>query len=231
MAESKSRPQGYEELFETEPIVLPRDTYLNWFSYFFKQHIQLFYFMFFHSVVVIVFGYITFHFEDDLVVFLACFFMVLGFGLLFFYIPLCLDMGGPKYVLDGLDFNCKMNLLVQVIEHKPSISIDTWNRIAYNMNQYAYEHHLFPENSLFYDGSSCYKVFRELAIVPCADRSSNGDNANINQKMKSDTDTSKTNKGYSNKNFELQSYIAKALAVYKESVNNYWAEKYPEVTI
>lgn len=102
------------------------------------------------------------------------------------------------------------------------------------MNQYAYEHGICPDKTLFYDGNSCYQVFTELAVVPCGSKSNNESNVNNDQKKKSCANTSNAsnaNKSYSNRNFELQSYIAKALAVYRESVDKYWADKYPEVAI
>lgn len=129
MTDSKTRPQRSKELTPAENIVLPRDKTSRYVC-FFKQHIRIFAFLLFHITIVVILAHAIFHIENPLLLVLACFIMVLGFFLLFAYVPLFIVISGPKYLLDGLSKGCKMKLLVEVINHKPNISIDTWNLIC-----------------------------------------------------------------------------------------------------
>ncbi|CAI4475883.1 ALI_collapsed_G0026290.mRNA.1.CDS.1 [Saccharomyces cerevisiae] len=66
-----------------------------------------------------------------------------------------------RYKLRCLDDDCKFKLLAEVITHKPNVDLSTWDRIAYDMNQFVYDRRICADRSFFYDGSSCYQVFRK----------------------------------------------------------------------
>ncbi|CAI4061195.1 uncharacterized protein SKDI_06G1280 [Saccharomyces kudriavzevii IFO 1802] len=230
MADSKAGARTTEGLFKAETIVLPRDK-TNRFVYFFKQNIASFYFSLFLIIVTVTSGYMGFRTDDDVVTFFGFFFMILGLASFLVFLIVLHGNTSAKCKLNALSDECKIKLLVEVITRKPNVDMETWDPIACSMNQYAYDRGTYPDKSLFYDGNICYRVFRELAIVPYCENP-NGNCANTDLGVENNQRTKYANKlGNDKLPFELKTYILKALAVFRESVDKYWADKFPEVTV
>ncbi|CAI4047468.1 uncharacterized protein SKDI_13G0070 [Saccharomyces kudriavzevii IFO 1802] len=227
MTTPKLGAEALGELSQTENIILPKDVNPDHFLYSSKKHILVFFFLLIHIMVVIILGcLICTHHANTFIVIL----MIISF----FTLPLSLVVLtyflGEDYILDLLDDDGKMNLLVEVIHHKPNADKRTWDLIAHNMNQFAYDHGKYCDKSLFYDGDCCYRVFRSLAIVPYGNNLDRN-NEIVDHEVRSTHGTANTNERCPEMNFELRTYILKALAVYRESVDSYWANKYPELAV
>lgn len=98
------------------------------------------------------------------------------------------------------------------------------------MNQFVYDHDISADKSFFYDGNSCYQVSKSCVIAPRL-ASSNMNNVNAGLEMRDNRITNNNDFGNTTLNMKLGTNISKALAVYGESVDKYWEDKFPEVTI
>lgn len=225
MTTPKLDAEALGEISQTENIILPKDVNPNHFLYTFKKHIPIFFFLLIHIMVVIILGYmVCTHHGNTFTVIL----MIISFFTLTFPLATLIYFFGENHILYLLGDDGKMNLLVEVIHHRPNVDKRTWDLIAYNMNQFAYDHGKYYDKSLFYDGGCCYRVFRSFAIVPYGN-SLDRNNEVVDHEVRSTQGTANTNERCPDMNFELRTYILKALAVYRESVDSYWANKYPEL--
>lgn len=86
------------------------------------------------------------------------------------------------------------------------------------------------DRSFFYDGSSCYQVFKKLVATPYL-VNSNMNSIDADLEMRSNAATNINDSGNSSLHIELGTYIFKALAVFRNSVDKYWEDKYPEMGV
>ncbi|QHS76465.1 uncharacterized protein SPAR_O04930 [Saccharomyces paradoxus] len=227
LSDSKTRAEGPGKLCEAETIILPRDTSPSRCAYFFKRNTIIIPFtvIYIMAMIILICLASSAHSNGLIITFMFLSIIILPYMLGFFVYLNC-----AKYKLRCLDNDCKFKLLAEVITHKPNVDMSTWDRIAYEMNQFVHDHDICADKSFFYDGNSCYQVFKKLVIAPRL-ASSNTNNVNADLEMRDNRITNNNDFGNSTLNMELGTYISKALSVYRDSVDKYWEDKYPEITV
>ncbi|CAD6629289.1 XXYS1_4_G0000080.mRNA.1.CDS.1 [Saccharomyces cerevisiae] len=227
ISDSKPRPEGLRKLCEGETVILPRDITPSKCAYFLKQNIVFISYIFIHIIITIILNRLALSAHGNtLIIILAALLITISLFLLL----LLPYLNCSRYKLRCLDDDCKFKLLAEVITHKPNVDLSTWDRIAYDMNQFVYDRRICADRSFFYDGSSCYQVFKKLVATPYL-VNSNMNSIYTDLEMRSNGATNINDSGNSSLHIELGTYIFKALAVFRNSVDKYWEDKYPEMGV
>lgn len=146
----------------------------------------------------------------------------------------------------------RMKLCAEVIRYHPNASPHTWDIIAKHINDYCFEHYIWPDTNFLYDGATCFRVFERLAFprnafgnntatVQAESRDPNSGRmvSNIVPSPPSAEDIASALQRQTNPekyippssiDFEMRGILTKAVEVYTESTNTFWRNEYPELS-
>ncbi|CAD6625815.1 XXYS1_4_G0035010.mRNA.1.CDS.1 [Saccharomyces cerevisiae] len=137
-----------------ENVALPEDTFRSYLSYWIYDILH-------YKPVVITF------LLNTCLVLLFLFFHDSVVSILFYASSLLFSLPMLYYSyeeftipIQNLDF--EINLLVEVVKRKPAVKGREWRTIAYNMNQYLFDHRLWDTPYYFYDDEDCHSYFLSL---------------------------------------------------------------------
>lgn len=113
-------------------------------AYFLKQNIVFISYIFIHIIITIILNRLALSAHGNtLIVILAALLITISLFLLL----LLPYLNCSRYKLRCLDDDCKFKLLAEVITHKPNVDLSTWDRIAYDMNQFVYDRRICADRS------------------------------------------------------------------------------------
>ena len=226
---------------EQEHIVLPCDIFRNRFT---------------HYVWVLTRSTL---YNAALIIIISCIFtlyfassdgpLVLAGIILWFDSVLVLILTCLKYSYSNITQNFSLrNQMVfcgEIVKYRPNSDPNTWNIIAYHMDQ------LFAKDGMYfplYDGQDYFRLFASITSV---DKSVNHDTNNTNDDnnenmpiptllddtmtLDGNTDTSANNNSNNHENIDnstlmyLDKAKRKAQIVFQEAENDYWMERYPDL--
>ncbi|CAH1828122.1 unnamed protein product [Saccharomyces cerevisiae] len=133
--------------------------------------------------------------------------------------------------IQNLDF--EINLLVEVVKRKPAVKGREWRTIAYNMNQYLFDHRLWDTPYYFYDDEDCHSYFLSLIEGRTFKKQEESSASNVTDAQSNDETAGTPNEAiefftfHSGPNY--QKYLSKAAEIEQQAQNNYWKERYPEM--
>ncbi|CAI4242607.1 CQI_4a_G0000840.mRNA.1.CDS.1 [Saccharomyces cerevisiae] len=133
--------------------------------------------------------------------------------------------------IQNLDF--EINLLVEVVKRKPAVKGREWRTIAYNMNQYLFDHRLWDTPYYFYDDEDCHSYFLSLIEGRTFKKQEESSASNVTDAQSNDETAGTPNEAAESFTFHsgpnYQKYLSKAAEIEQQSQDNYWQGRHPDI--
>ncbi|CAD6624090.1 AMH_1a_G0019440.mRNA.1.CDS.1 [Saccharomyces cerevisiae] len=208
-----------------ENVALPEDTFRSYLSYWIYDILH-------YKPVVITF------LLNTCLVLLFLFFHDSVVSILFYASSLLFSLPMLYYSyeeftipIQNLDF--EINLLVEVVKRKPAVKGREWRTIAYNMNQYLFDHRLWDTPYYFYDDEDCHSYFLSLIEGRTFKKQEESSASNVTDAQSNDETAGTPNEAiefftfHSGPNY--QKYLSKAAEIEQQAQNNYWQGRHPDI--
>ncbi|CAI4239262.1 AHL_G0000860.mRNA.1.CDS.1 [Saccharomyces cerevisiae] len=207
-----------------ENVALPEDTFNSYRSYILNEIARCKPLMIMFLIPVCLVLLITFfHDIKGILVFLLIS-LILSIIILL--------IGITAFVSETLNKGSIIKLLVEVITRKPAVGGKEWRIIAYNMNQYLFDHGIWHTPYYFFCEHRCHEFFKSLieqtrSNAHLSSPTNGAENTQSNTPAK-EVSNEMVKPYIFSSDPVLEAYLIKAAEIDKEAEFEYWRKQYPE---
>nr|CAI6459058.1 CFF_HP1_G0000730.mRNA.1.CDS.1 [Saccharomyces cerevisiae] len=144
-------------------------------------------------------------------------------------------IGITAFVSETLNKGSIIKLLVEVITRKPAVGGKEWRIIAYNMNQYLFDHGIWHTPYYFFCEHRCHEFFKSLieqtrSNAHLSSPTNGAENTQSNTPAK-EVSNEMVKPYIFSSDPVLEAYLIKAAEINREAEFEYWRKQYPEVDL